>query len=141
MSGSFDEFYEGNPKGILTKEEINITARPPDTSTTGHTVVLTSFDTECLRLLNSYGDDWADSGFFRVQKADVLGFQFIDVYWTEEDLEEEEKTSFKKQGSIVAEKLMKWLPSLKDAEFTCPMAECSKRSPVMERNFVTRKVS
>ena len=129
---SFDEFYERNPKGILTKKEINITARLPNTPTTGHAVVLTSFDSECLRLLNSYGEDWADSGFFRVQRADVLGFKFIDVYWTEKDLEEEEKTYFKKQGSIVAEKLMKWLPSLKDAEFTCPMAECSKRSPVME---------
>ena len=133
---NFDEFYKGNPKGILTKKELtaNKTAPLPmaNTSTTGHAVVLTSFDSECLRLLNSYGEDWADSGFFRVQKADVLGFQFIDVFWTEEDLKEEEKTYFKKQGSIVAEKLMKWLPSLKDAEFTCPMAECSKRSPVME---------
>ena len=142
---NFDEFYKGNPKGILTKKKLtaNKTAplpnsppsqQPslPNTSTTGHAVVLTSFDSECLRLLNSYGEEWADSGFFRVQKADVLGFQFIDVFWTEEDLKEEEKTYFKKQGSIVAEKLMKWLPSLKDAEFTCPMAECSKRSPVME---------
>ena len=133
---NFDEFYKGNPKGILTKKKLtaNKTARLPkaNTSTTGHAVVLTSFDSECLRLLNSYGEEWADSGFFRVQKADVLGFQFIDVFWTEEDLKEEEKTYFKKQGSIVAEKLMKWLPSLKDAEFTCPMADCSKRSPVME---------
>ena len=129
---SFDEFYKRNPKGILTKKEINITARLPNTRTIGHAVVLTSFDSECLRLLNSYGVDWADSGFFRVQKADVLGFQFMDVYWKEEDLEEEEIAYFKKQGSIVAEKLMKWLPSLKDAEFTCPMAKCSKRSPVME---------
>ena len=133
---NFDEFYKGNPKGILTKKKLtaNKTALHPmaNTSTTGHAVVLTSFDSECLRLLNSYGEKWADSGFFRVQKADVLGFQFIDVFWTEEDLKEEEKTYFKKQGSIVAEKLMKWLPSLKDAEFTCPMTECSKRSPVME---------
>ena len=129
---SFEEFYERSPKGILTKKEINITARLPNTPTTGHAAVLTSFDSKCLRLLNSYGEDWADSGFFRVQKADVLRFQFFDVYWTEEDLKEEEKTYFKKQGAIVAEKLMKWLPSLKDAEFTCPMAKCSKRSPVME---------
>ena len=130
---NFDELYERNPKGMLTKKEIDITARPSDTSTTGHAVVLTSFDSKCLRLLNSYGEDWADSGFFRVQKAgDVLGFQFIDVYWKEKDLKEEEKTYFKKQGSIVAEKLMKWLRSLKDAEFTCPMVKCSKRSPVIE---------
>ena len=127
---SFEDFYESNPKGILTEKEIDITDRPPETPDFGHAVVLTSFDSECLRLLNSGGEDWGDMGFFRVQKADVLGLQFIDVYWTEEDLKEEEKTYFKKFGSINAGILMELLPSLKRAEYTCP--KCSKRSPVME---------
>ena len=127
---SFEDFYESNPKGILTKKEIDITARRPKTPDFGHAVVLTSFDSECLRLLNSGGEDWGDMGFFRVQKADVLGLQFIDVYWTEKDLKEEEKTYFKKFGSINAGILMELLPSLKQAEYTCP--KCSKRSPVME---------
>lgn len=127
---SFEDFYESNPKGTLTKKEIDITDRPPETPDFGHAVVLTSFDSECLRLLNSGGEDWGDMGFFRVQKADVLGLQFIDVYWTEKDLKEEEKTYFKKFGSINAGILMELLPSLKQAEYTCP--KCSKRSPVME---------
>ena len=128
----FEDFYESNPKGILTKKEIDITARRPKTPDFGHAVVLTSFDSECLRLLNSGGDEWGDMGFFRVQKADVLGLQFIDVYWTEDDLKEEEKTYLKKFGSINAGILMELLPSLKDAEYTCPIAECSKRSPVVD---------
>ena len=127
---SFEDFYESNPKGILTKKEIDITARPPKRLDFGQAVVLTSFNGECLRLLNSWGEDWADMGFFRVQKADVLGLKFIDVYWTEDDLKEEEKTYFKKFGSINAGILMELLPSLKRAEYKCP--KCSKRSPVME---------
>ena len=126
----FEDFYETNPKGILTKKEIDITARPPKHPDFGHAVVLTSFNGECLRLLNSWGEDWADMGFFRVQKADVLGLRFIDVYWKEYDLKEEEITYFKKFGSINAGILMELLPSLKRAEYKCP--KCSKRSPVME---------
>ena len=130
---SFENFYGSNPKGILTKEEIDITDRPPKTDVIiGHAVVLTSFDSKCLRLLNSRGEKWGDMGFFRVWNANVLGLKFIDVYWTEDDLKEEEIIYFKKHGSTVAKKLMELLPSLKDAEFTCPTAECSKRSPVME---------
>ena len=133
---NFDDFYEENPKGILTKKEIDKTARSPKTQTEnrekifGHAAVLTSFDSECLRLLNSWGDDWGDMGFFRVQKADVLGLKFIDVYWTEDDLKEEEIIYFKKHGSTVARQLMEKLPSLKRAEYTCP--KCGKRSPVMD---------
>ena len=125
----FEKFYKSEPKGTLTKKEINRKARPPKTPDDGHAVVLTSFDSECLRLLNSWGEHWGDMGFFRV-KADVLGLQFIHVYWTEKDLKEEEKTYFKKFGSINAGILMELLPSLKQAEYTCP--KCSKRSPVME---------
>ena len=127
---SFEEFYQRNPKGILTRQEIDITACPRDTPTSGHAVVLTSFDSECLRLLNSWGEDWADMGFFRVQRANVLGLNFIDVYWTEDDLKEEEIIYLKKHGSTLARRLMEKLPSLKRAEYTCP--KCSKKSPVME---------
>ena len=139
----FKEFYERNPKGILTKKDIDITAcpqrrpvshlehcSPPKTPEFGHAVVLTSFDSECLRLLNSWGENWADMGFFRVQNADVLGLQFIAVYLTAEDLTNEEKSYFLKHGSEVARKLMNVFPSLTRAEFKCP--RCSKVSTVME---------
>ena len=126
----FEEFYESNPKGILTKKEIDITARCPKTPDFGHAVVLTSFDSECLRLLNSFREDWADLGFFRVENADVLRLKFIEVYWTEDELKVEEKTYLKKFGSINAGILMELLPSLEGAEYKCP--KCSKRSLVLE---------
>ena len=159
----FKEFYKINPKGILTKKDIGITARPPKTGCYmssvgsgslrgrainprlvshleqcsppktpdfGHAVVLTSFDSGCLRLLNSWGENWADMGFFRVQNADVLGLQFIDVYWTEEDLTEKEKSYYVQHGSEVAKNLMNEFPGLTRAEFKCP--RCSEISPVME---------
>ncbi|XP_073241697.1 uncharacterized protein [Porites lutea] len=131
---TFQEFFdnETNRTSILTKNEIDIAARPANTPTEGHSVVLTSFDSESLRLLNSWGCQWADMGFFRVQNEDVLGLEFIEVYWEEDDLKEEEKAYFKKHGSTVARKLMKSYSSLKDAQYTCPVADCSKRSPVVE---------
>ena len=130
---TFREFFdnETNQTSILTKNDIDIAARPANTLTEGHSVVLTSFDSESLRLLNSWGCQWADMGFFRVQNEDVLGLEFIEVYWEEDDLEEEEKAYFKKHGSTVARKLMESYSSLKDAQYTCPVAECSKRSPVV----------
>ena len=127
---SFEEFFKRNPKGILTKEQINITARPPRTPDYGHAVVLTSFDSECLRLLNSWGEDWADMGFFRVQNANVLRLKFIDVYWTEEDLTKEEKRCYEEHGSNVVRKLMNSLTSLRQAKYKCH--KCSEWSPVME---------
>ena len=129
---SFGNFFERNPKGILTKKEISITARPGNTPTIGHAAVLTSFDSQCLQLLNSWRETWGNMGFFRVQNADVLGLKFIDVFWEPEDLTEEERACYEKHRSDVARKLMKSLLSLQQDECKCP--KCSKRSPVMEFN-------
>ena len=85
----FGNFFRRKAEGILTKAEINIAARLPNTPTFGHAVVLTSFDSQCLRLLNSWGETWGNGGFFRVQNADVLGLEFIDVFCEIEDLTEE----------------------------------------------------
>ena len=130
----FYEFFETNRKGILTKKKINITARPPSNSNTvGHAVVLTSFNGEHLRLLNSKGFHWGDNGFFKVQNADVLGFKFYDVYWEIEDLNEKEKTSFKEVGSKCAKWLMETLPSLQRDDYTAKCPRCQQDSPV--KNF------
>ena len=128
---SFSNFFMSNPTGILTKKEIDITARPPNARPDeGHAVVLTSFNSDCLRLMNSWGVGWAEQGFFKVQDAAVLGLEFFDVFWTIKDLTEEEKSYYKKRGSQVAKSLMKSYQSLKRAEYTCP--KCSRSSPVKE---------
>ena len=128
----FKEFFITNGKGILTKKEIDITARPSNPKRFGHAVVLTSFNSEYLRLLDSRGSDWADNGFIKVQHADVLGFQFYDVYWEIEDLNEKEKTSFKELGSKRAKWLMETLPSLQRDDYTVKCPICRVDSPVKD---------
>ena len=128
--GRFYEFFETDGKGILTKRVIDITARPENPKGFGHAVVLTSFNSEYLRLLNSKGSDWADNGFFKVQNADVLGFKFYDVHWEVEDLNEKEKTSFKELGSKRAKWLMETLPSLQRDDYTVNCPRCQQNSPV-----------
>ena len=57
---SFRKFFgdDCNRTGILTRKEIiDLTAGPPNSPTRGQSVVLTSFDSESLRLLNSWGED------------------------------------------------------------------------------------
>ena len=128
----FKEFFITNGKGILTKKEIDITARPSNPKRFGHAVVLTSFNSEYLRLLDSRGSDWADNGFIKVQNADVLGFQFYDVYWEIEDLNEKEKTSFKELGSKRAKWLMETLPSLQRDDYTVKCPRCRVDSPIKD---------
>ncbi|KAJ8038526.1 hypothetical protein HOLleu_15975 [Holothuria leucospilota] len=126
----FGEFYEKHPTSILTKSEIDISRRWPGIQTSGHAVVLTSYNSECLRLMNSWGADWGDMGFSRVQTAGVLGLEFFDVFWTEDDLTSSEKTYYAKHGSEVATKLMNSLTSLQFAEYQCPL--CRQTSLVTE---------
>ena len=127
----FKEFFITNGKGIVTKKEINV-ARPSNPKGFGHAVVLTSFNSEYLRLLDSRGSDWADNGFIKVQNADVLGFKFYDVYWEIEDLNEKEKTSFKELGSKRAKWLMETLPSLQRDDYTVKCPICRVDSPVKD---------
>ena len=125
----FSQFYQEKGKGILTKSYLN--SKTGSTSDPGgHAVVLTSYDAESLRLMNSWGDDWADSGFFRVQNSDVLGLEFFDVYWTLNDLSKDEKEAYKKSGAKVAGNLMKSLKGLQEAKYKCPL--CSAESKVVE---------
>ncbi|XP_053396299.1 uncharacterized protein LOC128556181 [Mercenaria mercenaria] len=126
---TFRKFYDDNPTGILKKRDLDISRRTHD-PTIGHAVVLTSYNSECLYLMNSWGEDFADIGFFRVANAEVLNLEFIDVYWREDDLSDREKERYRKHGSEVADKLMKSLKGLQEACFTCP--KCTRTSKVTE---------
>ena len=128
----FKNFFKTNGKGILTKKEIDITARPSNPKRSGHAVVLTSFNSEYLRLLNSWGADWGDNGFFKVQNAEVLGFKFYEVYWRIKDLNEKEKNSLKETGSERAKWLMETLPSLQRDDYTVKCPICRVDSPVKD---------
>jgi ribosomal protein L37AE/L43A len=129
---AFSIFYHTNATGILTRNELDVCKRPtsPLPRTSGHAVVLTSYNSKCLTFMNSGGQKWGDNGFFRVQNAEVLQLEFFDVYWTSNDLTEGEKEYYHQHGSEVAAKLMNSLKGLQKAEYTCP--ECEKTSLVIE---------
>ncbi|XP_052790639.1 uncharacterized protein LOC128224705 [Mya arenaria] len=117
---TFRDFYGREPNGILTRAIIDVRQRSPSETQSGHAVVLTSYNSRCLILMNSWGDTWADMGFFRVESTDVLGLRFMDVYWNEEDLTENEKASYRAHGPEVARKLMSMLKGLQVQHYTCP---------------------
>jgi len=134
---SFYSFYERNPRGILTRNDLNISTSQQGVGRIGHAVVLTSFDSESLRLMNSRGrkigqktSDWADGGFFMIRNAAVLGLKFYDVFWTEEDLLPSEKEAYSRDGADISTKLMKSLTSLQTATYKCPV--CLVASNVSE---------
>ena len=125
----FGKFYDENPRGILTRSYLD--SKHVSTSDAGgHAVVLTSYDADSLRLMNSWGDDWADQGFFRVQNSDVLGLKFVDVFWTSNDLSKKEKKAYEQHGAEVAGKLLKSLKGLQVVKCRCPL--CTVESKVVD---------
>ena len=97
---AFSNFYrEDYPMGILTQNEFDVRRRRKSLPTSGHAVVLTSYNSKCLTFMNSWGQKWGDNGFFRVQNAEVLQLEFFDVYWTLNDLTEREKEYYHQRGS------------------------------------------
>jgi hypothetical protein len=139
---TFSNFYKNNPTGTLTQKELDVRKRPtsPPPSTSGHAVVLTSYNSKCLTFMNSWGQKWGDKGFFRVQNAEVLQLEFLDVYWTLSDLTEGEKEYYHQHGSEVAAKLVNSLKGLQKAKYTCPLPNCKKTSLVTEFNGTLSKV-
>ncbi|CAH1792931.1 unnamed protein product [Owenia fusiformis] len=120
---AFTKFYKDRPRGILTRSDIDIRTHSSDDSLDEHAVVLTSYTSEYLRFMGSYGSDWADSGFFRVQEASVFDIKFVDVFWEEDDLTKSEIDAFAKNGASVATKLFDTLKGLNTADYTCPICE------------------
>ena len=140
----FENFFkpDKNPFGILAQDRLDVRKRPknPPPPTSGHAVVLTSYNSQCLTFMNSWGEEWGDQGFFRVQNAEVLGNQleFFDVYWELDDLSEVEKEKYQKYGSKLAKRLIGLLEGLEFAEYTCP--ECKQTSLVTEFEGTLSKV-
>jgi hypothetical protein len=127
---AFSRFYKTNPMGILTQNELDVRKRPtsPPPDTSGHAVVLTSYNSSCLTFMNSWGQKWGDNGFFRIQNAEVLQLELFDVYWTLNDLTEGEKEYYRKNGSDVATMLMNLLEALQKAVYTFPKCEQTSSS-------------
>ena len=129
----FKKFYRENGRGILTRSYLD-SRRYSESKPRGHAVVLTSYDADSFRLMNSWKDVWADNGFFRVQKSlsHVLGLKFFDVFWTLDDLSEKEKKAYEQHGAEVAGKLLKRLKGLQVVKYKCPLKPCAVESKVVD---------
>ena len=107
---SLSNFYDKNPDGILYKEDLKKYYDPKqESSSGGHAIIimgiglyvdsrgLTMFDRfrfHYFKIVNSWGDNWANKGFFKVSVG-AIKFKFYDVYWYESDLTEEEREKYK----------------------------------------------
>ena len=96
--GNFSEFFRNNPTGILTKEILNKNKYYPDEKPGGHAVVLTHINKDYLKFLNSWGTNWGDKGYFKIENIDVFSplCLIYDVFWYVSDLNKEEITYFNK---------------------------------------------
>ena len=92
----------------------------------GHAVILIGNDDSCLRFLNSFGAEWGDNGYFRVQNEKVLRkMKFNEVYCGE--LTDEEIAAQK----LAAENRAKDLSYIvENIPYNCPL--CLESSPIQE---------
>jgi hypothetical protein len=126
---AFQKFYEDNPEGILERKDLD--THKPLTDLFGHAVVLIKCDPQSLTFMNSWGDDFADHGFFKVRNQSVLNLKFYDVYWTLSDLKESEKEAFNQKRRIVGEDFVRELPvNVQNLPYKCP--RCRKSSPAIK---------
>lgn len=81
--------------------------------------------------MNSWGQKFADGGFFSVNDASVLNStKFYDVYWTLKDLKKCEIEAYKIKGIKKSKELSETFPSINELAVECP--ECKRFSKVVE---------
>jgi hypothetical protein len=89
---NFSSFYKGTCKGVLTKAHID---DGDGTFKEGHAVALVGFNDSYLVFINSWGNEWANEGYFLVEPG-ALDFEFIDVSYFVSDLTENDRRNFKR---------------------------------------------
>ena len=109
----FYDFFKENPKGILTKNDINSNENN-EVEKIGHAVVLIAIEKDCLVFLNSYGKKFGDKGYFRVENSNVLHIRYYDIYWDESCLTKKEKDYYYNIHLEIVRKTCNYLMSTKD---------------------------
>ncbi|ORY68695.1 uncharacterized protein BCR38DRAFT_507860 [Pseudomassariella vexata] len=125
----FEEFFkEDSPtRNLVLSLEDMASQRSKKPDKVGHAVVLTGCDPNSLTFLNSWGQNFGNSGSFKVENHKVLETQgqlfpvrFYDVFWFEEDLVASETTAFKVTMDEKIQTIIADFPSLLNLEIRCP---------------------
>jgi len=102
----FTDFFKRCPRGTLSSDDLG-----PDYGDRldGHAVAIIGFgqerevdcngwerEVEYFKMKNSWGRDFADDGYFRVEKNafEYAGLEFVDVFYTLDDISETEHAAY-----------------------------------------------
>ena len=88
---SFSEFFRASPSGTLSE-----LPNAQKDVLFGHGCVLIGQEQDIWKAKNSWGDDFADGGYFRISKTLLtqLEAQFYDIYFLEQDLTKEDLEAY-----------------------------------------------
>jgi hypothetical protein len=132
----FSKFYKNNKAEVLTAAKLQSTvvsqAEIDREKLAGHAVVLVRCDSWSLTFLNSWGTEWADNGYFRVQSASVLKIRFFDIYWTLDQLLPIEVQLYNAHGIAQAEQRQQYLNDQQYHRETYTCALCGTTSRAEE---------
>lgn len=87
--------FRSSPNSVLR----SINPAEHASSDGGHMAVIVGQDTTAWNVKNSWGDDFADKGFFKIGKDVLPNATFIHVYFLSEDLGEEDHAAYQKYCS------------------------------------------
>eukprot|EP01084_Bolivina_argentea_P210078 357703_1 len=88
----FSAYFKKLRKGVVTKEIIG--KQTEKDTVCGHAVAIIGVGDGYWKIKNSWGDKFADSGYFRVAK-NAFKWEFYDVYFRVCDLTKEDLDNFK----------------------------------------------
>ena len=125
----FEEFFKCYPKGILKKDHLRGASQ---TNASGHAVVLTRCSPKGLTFMNSWGEKFANGGFFTLEDEHIFHYpiKFYDVEWFESELKQSETMAFKRESSKRCKELGETFPSALKLPFVCP--KCNRESQIKE---------
>ena len=96
----------------------------------GHAVVLIDIDeNNNYIIVNSWGEDWGDSGKFRVKKDSLQNVSIYALYYITDELKNEDKENWFKFKKSIKEDLneIKVGKVLKNFRFRCPVCQKSEK--------------
>jgi len=87
---AFSDFFRRTPSSILEE----LPTRAQDSKRIGHGAVIIGHSEDTWLLKNSWGDDFAQDGYFKISKALITDAGFTDVFFYEHELRAEDHAAY-----------------------------------------------